>query len=283
VWVVAVTLLALVRGQDSDMPPPFYRVLQYTIPMMTGQDVFIMQNLLLRSPYVAKFQMGNNMTGVVYGVFDSPTANLLLLLHSCDNYTDNGTSARLLGNYKYKFLFQVFNNRSYETKAYLYNADNVLLYQFIARLHGYALTGNNTWPDYTQDVGLNMFSTYGSTPTGFMEVDLNSPEPNPAVYGPYPVNRFINGQRGNAEFLMTPTGSVRNGILLHTGEWPGWEPYMDMPNSEGCIHGHPDDIKNIWEILVSQCGVEVRDNPYGQQPYPYQPQGVASIEQVNCQ
>ena len=53
VCVLAVAFLALVHGQDSDMPPPFYRVLQYTVPMMNGQDVFIMQNLLLRSPYVA--------------------------------------------------------------------------------------------------------------------------------------------------------------------------------------------------------------------------------------
>ena len=269
--------------------------------MMEGQDVYIMQNLLLRSPYVSpslqtdgifghesqdavsKFQLGNNMTGVQSGVFDSPTASLLLLLHSCDNYTDDGMSARQLGGYKYKFLFQVFNDRNYETKAYLYNADNVLLYQFIARLHGWAESGNHTWPDYTPDEGLNMFSSNGNTPTGFMEVDLNSPEPDPTKYGPYPVNRFINGMRGNAEFLMTRTNSVRNGILLHTGEWPNWSPSEDMPNSEGCIHAHPDDIKNIWQILVSQCGVEVRDNPYGQQPYPYQPQGIATIEQVNCQ
>jgi hypothetical protein len=116
-----------------------------------------------------------------------------------------------------------------------------------------------------------------------MEVDLNSPEPDPVSYGPYPVNRFINGMRGNAEFLMPPTNSLRNGILLHTGEWAGWYPSHTMPNSQGCIHGHPDDIRNVWEILVNQCNVEVRPNPYGQQPYPYKPQGIASIEQVNCQ
>lgn len=38
----------------------------------------------------------------------------------------------------------------------------------------------------------------GNTVTGLIEVDLNSPEPDPASYGPWPVNRFVHGLDGNA-------------------------------------------------------------------------------------
>ena len=118
------------------------------------------------------------------------------------------------------------------------------------------------WPDFnsTND-GLNMFSTNGNTPTGLIEFDLNSPEDEPKLYGPYPVNRAVQGLKvdvvsvrcsccgvaltlcvlcgalfaqGNAAFLLP---QVRNGILMHTGEWPGWNPPQPMPNSEGKVAG----------------------------------------------
>lgn len=38
----------------------------------------------------------------------------------------------------------------------------------------------------------------GDTVTGLVEIDLNSPEPNPAMYGPWPVNRVVRGLDGNA-------------------------------------------------------------------------------------
>lgn len=41
-----------------------------------------------------------------------------------------------------------------------------MLHEFTARLHGHATTGDNTWPDFTEDEGLNMFSSDGNTPTG---------------------------------------------------------------------------------------------------------------------
>ena len=41
-----------VYGDDANMPSPFYRVLQYQVPMMEGNDVFILQNLIKRSVYV---------------------------------------------------------------------------------------------------------------------------------------------------------------------------------------------------------------------------------------
>jgi hypothetical protein len=71
-----------------------------------------------------------------------------------------------------------------------------------------------------------------------MELDLNTPENNPKLYGPYPVNRAVRGKKGNS-LLILP--NIRDGILIHTGEWPGWEPGKEMPNSAGCIHIPPDD------------------------------------------
>ena len=137
-------------------------------------------------------------------------------------------------------------------------------------------------------------------------MDLNSPEPNSTLYGPYPVNRFLNGMRGNAEFFeysnwfSSKWDSPSYWFLLifpsflsdlfsdefsiqSIGEWPGWTEGQPMPNSDGCLHAAPEDIQTIWQLLVNECGVEVRPNPYGEQPYPYQPQGVGSVEQVICQ
>jgi hypothetical protein len=81
----------------------------------------------------------------------------------------------------------------------------------------------------------------------------------PKLYGPYPVNRAVQGisvsaaqssvarststatandsgtavllfLQGNAAWLIP---NIRDGILMHTGEWPGWTPPMAMPNSAG--------------------------------------------------
>jgi len=111
---------------------------------------------------------------------------------------------------------------------------------FTAKLHGYRDDGSSRpWPDYgDNDYGLNEFSSGGSTPTGLMELDLNTPENNPKAYGPYPVNRVVRGKLGNG-LLMLP--NIRDGILIHTGEWPGWKVGMEMPNSAGCIHIPPND------------------------------------------
>ena len=54
---------------------------------------------------------------------------------------------------------------------------------------------------------------------GLTEFDLNSPEPEPQLYGPYPINRAVQGIEGNAAFLIP---LIRDGILMHTGEWPDW-------------------------------------------------------------
>jgi hypothetical protein len=41
------------------------------------------------------------------------------------------------------------------------------------------------------------FSASGETPTGLSTFDLQTPEPDPVSYGPYPVNRAVQGLRGN--------------------------------------------------------------------------------------
>jgi len=51
--------------------------------------------------------------------------------------------------------------------------------------------------------------------------------------------------------------------------------------SNGCIHAHPSDQKKVVEILTKDLGVEIRKNPFGSLPYPYQPQGLLSIEQID--
>jgi len=228
------------------------------------------------------FQQGNKMNVSDYGYFDETTANLLLQMNSCDGYIDDGTPARKLG-YLYKVYIQTFFNRSVETNAMLFDADNKLKHQFRVRLHGYdTVQSPPYWPYWSNTVGLNQFCGNGDTPTGLMECDLNSPEDNSTLYGPYPINRIINGQKGNGVFVMPEINAMRTGILMHTGEWPGWNPQMDMPNSAGCIHGHPEDIDKVWQILV-ELGVKIRKNTGPGQPYPYKPQGLMSIEQVGCQ
>lgn len=178
----------------------------------------------------------------------------------------------------YKVHVPLHRNRSVEVNATLFDADNVALHVFRVRAHGANLYAPSTWPSFNDtDPGRNQFSGSGNTPTGLITFDLNSPEPNATLYGPYPINRAVAGLRGNAAFVLP---HLRNGILLHTGEWPGWRPSMDMPNSEGCIHAHPDDIHLIWKMLAG-IGVQVRKNPYGELPYPFKPQGLISIELVD--
>jgi len=110
-----------------------------------------------------------------------------------------------------------------------------------------------------------------------MTFDLISPENDPVDYGPYPVNRAVTGLEGNAAIVIS---NIRDGILMHTGEWKGWNTTMPMPNSHGCIHAHPNDIYEVWQILISM-GVEVRNNTFGHLPYPYEPQGILSVEQLD--
>jgi len=300
------------------LPAPFSRVLQLTAPAPTGSDVTILQALLARAgdcPPPARSDQYDAATAAAVtcfqkqqdlapdGVFGHDTAWRVLAKLSLDGWRDDGTPAAAIGaQYKYKLLLPIHSNRSVETVATLLDAHNNVLHKFPARSHGHDVDAAGQpimgvdWPDLTDDgcpnatarqgcTGLNAFSRYGATPTGLTELDLNSPESTPGhdvdyLYGPYPVNRFVRGLEGNAHFLVP---SVRNGILLHTGYWANhssWKPGQPMPNSAGCVHTYLDDIRAVWQQLLAQ-GVVVRNNTGGALPYPFAPQGLAAVFNVD--
>lgn len=295
--IIFCALSALQLGQSA-MPLPFTRELYLSTPMMSGNDVFIAQSLLLRDDAVDKSLVVDGVYGAnsdtatrdfqsahgleSSGKVDEPTANLLLELHSADGYKDSGFTADSMG-YLYKVHIPVYNNRSIETTSTLFDAFNNVMLTFVTRAHGHRDDGSSAdWPDFgDEDYGLNQFTSNGNTVTGLFEIDLNSPEPDPALYGPWPVNRLVRGLEGNA-LMLTP--NIRDGMLVHTGNWTegsgastGWNPTMTMPNSAGCLHSHPSSIERIYKALLS-LGVKVNDNPFSGKDYPYKPQGVAVVE-----
>lgn len=85
-------------------------------------------------------------------------------------------------------------------------------------------------------------------------------------------------------YLFKVLPNIRDGLLIHTGNWStatkAWNPTMDMPNSSGCIHAHPEDVNAIYNILV-KLGVKVNDNTFSGKNYPYKPQGVGVIELID--
>lgn len=180
----------------ATMPAPFTRELKVTSPMQTGNDVLIAQTLLNRDKAVkptlttdgvfgnacatatSQFQtaVGLKATGIV----DSATAQKLLDVHSADGVKDTGFTAASLG-YLYKLHVPVHLNRSIETVATLYDKNNNILLTFTVRTHGKRGDGTSAaWPDFGDgDVGLNEFTSSGNTVTGLIEIDLNTPEPDP--------------------------------------------------------------------------------------------------------
>lgn len=272
-------LAAVINAQSSDMPCPFTRVLQLQEPPLNGTDVYILQNVLQRavpstpitSVYDAKtqaavqqFQSDNKLQAT--GIFDNETSSLLLELYMDDGYKDDGT---IPPGVMYKMYIPVYRNRSVETNGTLYAGNGTVLREFRTRTQGQV--------DNSTGIALNQLCNSGCTPTGLMTFDLNSPENDPVDYGPYPVNRAVQGIQGNAGIIIS---DIRDGILMHTGEWENWNPSLPMPNSHGCVHAAPEDIKAVWEILVS-IGVQVHQNTFGKLPYPYPTQGLLSIELID--
>ena len=324
--------LALVA---ATFPAPFHRTLEHDqAKPLRGPDVTILQQLLRRIPGKCALACGCGCSHVYdeatssavacfanrsHGTFDEDVARKVLASLSDDKWSDDGTPANASGHL-YKVLIPVHRNRSIETMATLLDAHNNVLLRFRVRAHGHDADAsgqpisNRTWPDLRDDgcpdgasahgcVGLNEFSSNGNTPTGLSEIDLNSPEDSAMLYGPYPVNRFVRGLAGNAQFLISPevcgdkknaaasvpphaaapaAAPIRSGILMHTGAWAAhssWTPGQPMPNSAGCVHAYPDAIKAIWQRLRA-LGVAVRNNTEGRLPYPYVPQGLAAVYQV---
>lgn len=158
------------------IPYPFVRELSLQQPNLVGDDVktaqflllrfwtisFLLQNsfcwhfFIFRDPAVQK-HYGTNFTinGVfeeksaiatrifqnahsglkISGIFDSETAGAALKMLSADGVRDDGFTARSKG-YLYKINIPVYNNRSIETFATLYDQDNNVLFRFRARTHG---------------------------------------------------------------------------------------------------------------------------------------------------
>lgn len=281
--LVMVVCVVSVGAAGDAMPLPWTRPLQHTSPAMTGSDVTIAQALLNRwsgsnalnesgvydaatadavSQFRSAFRIGSGGA-----TFDSATAEKLLEVASDDGYKDDGQPASARGKL-YKIFVPVHRNRSIETWATLSNATGAVLLAFKVHAHG-------------KDTR-NLFTNDGNTPTGLMSLDFNSPEPDPVSYGPYPINRAVAGIRtpgpqSNAELLVP---NIRSGILVHTGEWPEWKPPMEMPNSEGCIHSWPQFIQQIALILPT-LGVKMRNNTGGAMPYPYETQGILSVELID--
>lgn len=292
---IAGLLLALLAplSAASAMPLPWKRELFYQPTPMTGNDVFVLQNLINRdsavrgrlpvtsafdqdtSNAVRAFQLHRRLP--VTGIFDEKTANALLDCCSRDGVKDTGFTAASKG-YKYKITMPVYTNRSVETMATLYDAVGNKVMSFRARSHGHRDDGSSgPWPDFSNDIGCNQFTSNCATVTGVIEIDLNSPEPDPDLYGPWPVNRLVRGLEGNAQWLLP---NIRDGLLIHTGNWPGWNENIDMPNSAGCIHIHPDDCEALYESLAAM-GVESRPNPFSGKNYQYECQGIMVIEQLD--
>lgn len=295
--------LSTYAQDETPLPPPFWRLLFVNLPQFSGNDVLIAQNLLLRSPTtssafavtgrydfntaeaVSAFQSKYMSPLRATGLFDSKTAQKLLDTFSRDNYVDSGFDASSMG-YLYKIHIPVYSNRSVETLGTLYDSKNNKIMTFHARTHGVRNDGTEaSWPDFGNgDFGLNEFSDDGATVTGLIEVDLNSPEPFPDKYGPWPINRLVRGLDGNAKFLVP---NIRNGLLIHTGNWtegsgssPGWNPKLPMPNSLGCVHIHPSETLRMYEELVKR-GIKVNPNPFSSKNYPYQAQGIAVIQRMD--
>lgn len=283
------------------MPLPWTQPLCLDSPQMEGSAVIIAQNLLMNDPssiayYPSKFTVSGTYNAAtnqavqafqtvhkltVNGVLDSATAQALLDCCSEDGIKDSGFTASSLG-YLYKISIPVLSNRSVEMTASLFDKDNKLIMNFPVRAHGHRDdNGAYPWPDFGStppDFGLNQFTSNGNTVTGIFEIDLNSPEPNPETYGPWPVNRLVRGLKGNAAWL---TPNIRDGMLIHTGNWTTedagvWTPARTMPNSAGCLHSHPESVEKIYKELLA-LGVVANPNPYSGRDYPYSPQGIAVI------
>lgn len=271
----------------SEMPGPFKRELHLQTPFLSGNDVVILQNLLKRHPSssfvrvtskydlqtaeaVQSFQAVMSMSPT--GVVCEKTALKVLEHLLSDGFKDDG---KVPAGYKFKLHVPVYKDRTKETLATLLDANAKPVYKFKVRAHG-ATNGDGT--------PVNQLTRNGNTPTGLSTFDLNSKEPSAKSFGPYPVIRIVKGMVGNSAIGYendTLLSNYRSGILLHTGKWSHWDPSKQMPNSLGCMHCAPEDMRNIVEVLVNKLGVKVNPNPFGKLPYPYQPQGLIAIEEID--
>ena len=74
------------------------------------------------------------------GIMNADLAQLILDEYSSDGYVDDGGSAESQG-YLYKVFIPVHRNRSIQSTATLFSANNTVLMQFTVRTHGYDTVG----------------------------------------------------------------------------------------------------------------------------------------------
>jgi Putative peptidoglycan binding domain len=310
--VTFLLISSLISIHCQFLPEPFIRVLKPSkFPYPNGTDVYILQNLLkiryniaITSAYddqTVQFlnQFKSSIGLPADSIFDEATATAILLPPKLgglgyDGYKDDGQAPSVLG-YMYKLHVKFYWNRSIETIADFISTNGTILKSYPVRGKGHEV-GNfpQNFPYWNSSgIGLNEFSSDGATPTGLAEFDLNSPESDPIAFGPFPVNRVVRGLKGNVAWTVTNVASttIRDGILHHTGQWfqyiyPGtgknWTPGDLMPNSLGCLHAYPENIYFVWQTLVNDLNVQVRPNTNGALPYPYKPQGLISVECMDC-
>ena len=168
-WALGLVSVSVALRDPAAMPLPWTRVLEIETPPLSGQDVYIAQNLLQHvvrdlvasSTYdsstqsaVAELQRRSGLNDS--GIFDPPTASALLACCSNDGYVDDGEAPRMSGH-KYKVHVQVYANRSIERLARLLDADGREVFNYTVRLHGVDVPANaNQWPYFNNSGdGLN--------------------------------------------------------------------------------------------------------------------------------
>lgn len=242
-----------------------------------------MSNLPLTDVYdattskaVAQYQIYKALNVSELSVLDTTTAFSLLQDFYNDNYIDGNIVPIQMG-FRFKFYIPVYANRSIETNGILFDENNHVLHVFRARTHGHSHP-DDVWPTWNnEDAGLNSLTSLGATPTGLSTIDFVTPEPPSAAdeFSIYDVFTTVQGIAGNMQTLP----KIRNGILLHSGQWEkyGWNPTQPMPNSAGCMQAHPDDLQYIG-VLLKGHGVEPHPNQYGKLPYLNSARGLVSVQ-----
>ena len=228
--VLSLLAHAAALAAAAAMPLPFTRVLSLQSPCLSGSDVLLLQHLLQRSAAgpppnitdcydtatasaVHAFQTLRGLSAT--GTLDNVTAASVLSELGRDHFVDDDTPPAQLG-FLYKLRVTLYANRSIETNATLIAGNGTPLFSFRVRGHGVDVAGTSpAWPYFNSCCdGANGFAGNGNTPTGLATFDLNSPEDEPEVYGPYPVNRMVQGLKGNALFVSTGSGAVAAAVRI---------------------------------------------------------------------
>ena len=140
-------------------------------PFMTGDDVFILQNMLMRVPAANVTPSGfydDSTAAAVFSfkrtrgiipvndVFDALAAAGALQSLAADGYVDDGAPPSASGHL-YKVVIPVHANRSIETMATLQAANGSAVFSFTVRAHGIDTPPSPPWPYFNSSgFGLNM-------------------------------------------------------------------------------------------------------------------------------